>query len=47
MTWAFLCLGDWGKKDLVNIDDIVAAIHKSRLGQKRASSEAESSHETS
>ena len=35
---ACLCLGDWGKRDLVDMQEIVAAIRASRLGKKRARS---------
>jgi hypothetical protein len=32
MIRAFLCLGDWGKKDLVDMPELVSAIRASRLG---------------
>jgi hypothetical protein len=40
MIRASLCLGDWGKKDLVDMSELVEAIHASRLGKKRARSES-------
>lgn len=38
MIRAFLCLGDWGKRDLIDMPEIVAAIRMSRLKKKRARS---------
>ena len=38
MICACLCFGDWGKRGLVDMQEIVAAIHASRLGKKCAHS---------
>ena len=38
MICAFLCLGDWGKRDLIDMPEIVAVIHISCLGKERACS---------
>ncbi|KAF8236982.1 hypothetical protein L208DRAFT_1249853, partial [Tricholoma matsutake] len=36
MIHAFLCLGDWGTKDLVDIPKLVGAVCVSCLGKKHA-----------
>ena len=46
MIHAFLCLGDWGKKDLVNMPELVGAIRASHLGKKHAQSKSLSSNES-
>ena len=38
MIHAFLCLGDWGKRDLIDMPEIVAVIRTSCLGKKHAHS---------
>lgn len=43
MIRAFLCLGDWGRRDLIDMPGIVAVIRTSRLRKKRAHSISESS----
>ena len=43
MICAFLCFGDWGKRDLIDMPEIVAVIHTSRLGKKHARSNSQSS----
>ncbi len=43
MIRAFLCFGDWGKKNLVDMPEVVGAIRASRLGKKRVRSESVSS----
>ena len=44
MIHAFLCLGDWGKRDLIDMPEIVAVI---RLGKKHAHSNSQSSESES
>jgi hypothetical protein len=44
---AHLCFGDWGKRNLVDMQEIIAAIRASRLGKKRARTISESSSEFS
>ena len=43
---ACLCFGDWGRRDLVDMREVTAAIRASRLGKKRARSNSESSSES-
>ena len=43
---ACLCFGDWGRRDLVDMRDVTAAIRASRLGKKHARSNSESSSES-
>ena len=47
MIHAFLCLGDWGKRDLIDMPEIVAVIHTSRLGKKCAHYAAHSNSQSS
>ena len=46
MICAFLCLGDWGKRDLIDMPEIVAVIHTSCLGKKHAHSNFSQSSES-
>jgi hypothetical protein len=43
---ACLCFGDWGRRNLIDMQEIVAAVRASRLGKKRARSISESSSES-
>ena len=45
MIRSFLCFGDWGRKDIVDMDDIVMGIRQARLGRKRPLSDSETSDE--
>ena len=47
MIHAFLCLGDWGKRDLIDMPEIVAVICTLRLGKKCAHSNSQSSESKS
>ena len=47
MIHAFLCQGDWGKRDLIDMLEIVAVIRTSRLGKKHARSNSQSSESKS
>ena len=47
MIRAFLCPGDWGKRDLIDMLEIVAVIHTSLLGKKCAHSNSQSSESES
>ncbi|KAH8991626.1 hypothetical protein EDB86DRAFT_2806486 [Lactarius hatsudake] len=40
MIHTFLCFGDWSQKGVVDMNDIIAGICKSRLGRKRSLSES-------
>lgn len=42
MIRAFLCFGDWSRKGVVDMNNIIAGIRKSRLGRKRGLSESSS-----
>jgi hypothetical protein len=43
---ASLCFGDWGRRNLVDMREVIAGIRASRLGKKRARSNSESSSES-
>ena len=47
MIRGLLCLGDWGRRDLIDMPEVVAVIRASRLGKKRARSISESSEDGS
>ena len=47
MICAFLCLGDWSKRDLIDMPEIVAVIHTSCLGKKCALSNSQPSESES